>query len=131
MVTSQIEYSAASNDDVTFAQGSTGELLLLNSVAFHGEITGFTGTGTGAPTTSDKIDLRDINFNSPNFSKSYVNNILTVSDGTHTANIQIVGTYTLANFQFAADGSRGHINYRSGNSGEHITHDCDGGCWSE
>ena len=94
---------------MTFAQGSTGELLLLNSVAFHGEITGFAGNGTGAPTTSDKIDLRDINFNSPNFSKSYVNNILTVSDGTHTANIQIVGTYTLANFHFAADGSGGTL----------------------
>ena len=94
---------------MTFAQGSTGELLLLNSAAFHGEITGFTGTGTGAPATSDKIDLRDINFNSVNFSKTYVNNVLTVTDGTHTANIQMVGSYTLANFHFAADGSGGTL----------------------
>jgi hypothetical protein len=84
-------------------------LLLLNSTSFHGNVTGFTGSGTGAPATSDKIDLGDINFLSANFSKSYANNILTVSDGSHTANIQMVGTYTLVNFHFAADGSGGTL----------------------
>ena len=107
--TSQIEYSAGSSDNVTFASGSTGELLLLNSAAFKGTVTGFTGSGTGAPTTSDKMDLRDINYLSPNFSKNYANNILTVSDGSHTANINMVGSYTLANFHFAADGSNGTL----------------------
>jgi hypothetical protein len=35
--------------------------------------------------------------------------VLTVTDGTHTANINIVGTYTLANFHFASDGSGGTL----------------------
>jgi hypothetical protein len=35
--------------------------------------------------------------------------VLTVSDGTHTANINMVGTYSLANFHFANDGSNGTL----------------------
>src|SRR6516225_7726670 len=89
--------------NITFATGATGELLLLDSAAFTGTITGSTGAGTGAPATSDKLDLRDINFSSAQFAKSYANNVLTVTDGTHTANIDMVGTYTLANFHFASD----------------------------
>jgi large repetitive protein len=102
--TSQIQYDGASSENVTFATGATGELVLLDSAAFTGTITGFTGTGAG-PTTSDKLDLNDINFSSPLFSKSYSNNVLTVSDGTHTATIKFAGTYTLAIFSFATDGS--------------------------
>jgi hypothetical protein len=107
--TSQIEYSAASYDNITFAQGSTGELLLLSSASFHGNITGFTGSGTGAPATSDKLDLRDINFASAQFATSFANNVLTVTDSTHTAKITFVGSYTLANFHFASDGSGGTL----------------------
>ena len=107
--TSQIEYNLASNDNLTFAGGSTGELLLLKSALFAGTITGFTGSSTGTPATSDKLDLRDINFASAQFAKSYVNNVLTVTDGTHTANINMVGTYTLANFDFASDGNGGTL----------------------
>ncbi len=95
--TSQIQYDGPSSENVTFATGATGELVLLDSAAFTGTITGFTGTGAG-PTTSDKLDLGDINFSSPLFSKSYANNVLTVSDGTHTANINFVGTYTHRKF---------------------------------
>jgi hypothetical protein len=82
---------------------------LLNSAAFTGTITGFTGSGTGTPATSDKLDLRDINFSSTKFAKSYAGNVLTVTDGTHTANISMVGTYTLASFHFAGDGSGGTL----------------------
>jgi hypothetical protein len=35
--------------------------------------------------------------------------VLTVTDGTHTANIDFVGSYTLANFHFASDGSGGSL----------------------
>jgi hypothetical protein len=106
---SQIEYDAASNDNITFASGATGELLLLASASFTGTVTGFTGSGTGTPATSDKLDLRDINFSSAKFAKSYAGNVLTVTDGTHTANISMVGTYTLASFHFASDGSGGTL----------------------
>jgi hypothetical protein len=107
--TSQIQYNAASNEQVAFAAGSTGELLLLNSAGFTGNISGFTGSGTGAPATSDKLDLRDINFASAQFSTSYANNVLTVTDGTHTTNINFTGSYTLASFHFLSDGSGGTL----------------------
>jgi len=84
-------------------------LRLLASASFTGTITGFTGSGTGTPATSDKLDLRDINFLSAKFAKSYANNVLTVTDETHTANINMVGSYTLASFHFASDGSGGTL----------------------
>ncbi|WP_426442221.1 hypothetical protein [Bradyrhizobium genosp. P] len=105
---SQISYDGPSNGNVTFAAGATGELVLRDSVAFAGTITGFTGSG-GGPATSDKIDLSDINISSAQFSKNYANNELTVTDGTHTANIVFIGNYTLANFSFETDGSSGTL----------------------
>src|SRR4029078_6174585 len=60
--TSLIQYGAASNEDVTFAFGATGTLILITSSAYTGHVIGFTGTGNGDPVTSDKIDLRDISF---------------------------------------------------------------------
>jgi hypothetical protein len=105
--TSSIQYNGASNENVTFASGSTGELFLIDSVAFTGKITGFTGSGT--PTTSDKIDLRDINFNAAGFKGTYANNVLTITDGTHTANLNFVGSYVQSNFKFSADGSGGTL----------------------
>ena len=37
--------------------------------------------------------------------------MLTVTDGTHTAALDFNGSYTLANFKFASDGSGGTIVY--------------------
>ena len=75
----------------------------------YGTIAGFTGTGTGEPATSDKLDLRDIDFASSQFATSYENNVLTVTDGSHAAHINIVGSYTLENFHFTSDGSGGTL----------------------
>jgi hypothetical protein len=107
--TSQIEYSLASAGGVTFEAGATGQLLLLKSALFTGTVTGFSGSSTGTPATSDKLDLRDINFASAQFTKSFANNVLTVTDGTNTANIKMVGAYALANFEFASDGNGGTL----------------------
>ncbi len=104
--TSRLEYDLASNEAVTFATGSTGTLLLKNSTLFTGTITGFTGTGAGTPATSDKIDLQDVAAATATI-QSYTNNVLTVTDGTHTAHLNFVGTYVLANFHLAPDGSGG------------------------
>jgi len=81
--------------------------VLGNSAAFTGSITGFTGTSDGNPATSDKLDLTDIDFSSAN--ASYANNVLTVTDGTQTAQINFSGNYTLANFHFFSDGSGGTL----------------------
>lgn len=107
--TSTLELAGAASTNITFSAGSTGTLQIDSSASFSGTVTGFTGSGTGDPATSDKIDLGDVDFSSPNFTKSYLNNVLTVSDGSHTANLKFSGSYTLANFDFATDGSNGTL----------------------
>ena len=102
-----LELKAADTASVTF-QGSTGSLRLDQSSTFSGEIFNF--TGNGSLSSSDQIDLRDIQCNS--VQDSYANGVLTVTDGNgDTANLSFNGSYTLANFDFASDGSGGTIVY--------------------
>ena len=83
-------------------------MLKLDSLtAFTGVIDNF--TGNGSLSGSDQIDLKGINFNSVH--DSYSNGILTVTDGTNTTTLDFNGTYVLANFDFASDGSGGTIVY--------------------
>src|SRR5207302_4677936 len=92
--------------------GMTGTLVLDDSQDFTGQIAGFTGNGTVA--TSDAIDLKDVNFANLT-QETYTDNsagtggTLTVSDGTHTANIDFAGNYQLANFKFSGDDSGGTL----------------------
>ena len=101
-----LELAAANSSSVTFA-GSTGMLKLDSPSTFDGVIYDF--TGNGMPSSSDQIDLKGINFNS--VSDSYSNGVLTVTDGTHSAALDFNGSFTLANFKFASDGSGGTILY--------------------
>ena len=102
-----LEFAAADSASVTFAS-STGTLRLDHSSTFSGEIFNFTGNGTLSG--SDQIDLRDIKYSS--IQDSYANGVLTVSDGSgDTAKLSFSGSYTLANFDFASDGSGGTILY--------------------
>ena len=100
------EIGSASADTVTFA-GSTGTLKLDAPSTFSGEIFNFRGNGTLSG--SDQIDLTNINFNS--VKDTYANGVLTVTDGTNTDKLSLNGSYTLANFSFASDGSGGTIVY--------------------
>jgi len=77
---------------VVFTAGSTGTLELADSVAYaKGRIQGLSTTGTNA------LDLADITFTSgvttATFSGSSTSGVLTVTDGTHTANINLIGDY--------------------------------------
>jgi hypothetical protein len=101
-----LELSAADSESVTF-DGSTGELILDHSSTFSGQIFNFTGSGTLS--SSDQIDLTDINYNS--IHDSFANGVLTVTDGTDTAKLDFNGSCALANFSFASDGSGGTIVY--------------------
>ncbi len=100
------EFAAGYSGSVTF-EGSTGTLRLDDAPAFNGEIFNFAGNGTLSG--SDQIDLRDINFSTVH--DSYANGVLTVGDGTNTATLDFNGSYVLANFSFASDGSGGTIVY--------------------
>ena len=92
---------------MTFA-GSTGTLRLDHSSTFTGKI--FKFGGNGSLSGSDHIDLRDVKYSSVH--DSYANGVLTVTDGSgDTAKLSFNGSYTLANFKFANDGSGGTIVY--------------------
>jgi hypothetical protein len=98
---STVDISSAYAGDVTFA-GSTGTLQLDNSSSFTGTVAGMTG--------QDTLDLADINFatvQQPTFNGSSSGGTLTVTDGTHTANIALIGNYMASSFVTAADGQGG------------------------
>ena len=89
---------------ISFA-GATGTLIIDNSSSFSGTIAGQLVKG-------NVIDLADITAGA-NATFSYSGNhspgTLTVSDGTHTANIALEGNYSLANFTAYSDGHGGTI----------------------
>jgi autotransporter passenger strand-loop-strand repeat protein len=85
---------------VTFAGG--GLLVLDTSQSFHGLVAGF---GAG-----DQLDLKDIAFGSGthvSFTEATggTSGTLTVTDGTHTANIELLGQYAASQFTSTSDGT--------------------------
>ncbi len=103
-----MEFAAANSEMVTF-NSTTGKLILDQPSTFGGEITGFTGDGTLQG--SDQIDLRGLNFATIHSSYDSTTGILEVTDGTTTADIKFVGSYSQENFKFADDGSGGTTLY--------------------
>lgn len=105
--TSTLEYGGISDNNVTFADGAAGTLILDHASQFTGTVAGLNST---AP--FDILDLADIGF-SANTSLSFTSNsqntggTLTVSDGTNTANILLLGQYSAASFAIASDGHGG------------------------
>ena len=100
--TQQAELFGPSSVNVTFASGATGTLILDASSQFTGTIAGL---NSAAP--FDTIDLADIAFGS-NTTVAYLassadTGTLTVSDGTHTANITLLGQYSPTSFKIASD----------------------------
>ena len=91
-----VEAAAAIDSNVDFGTGASagGELILDNSANDTPyAIFGFDAGGAG----NDKIDLRDIDFASANFSYSYaggaLDGVLTVTDGTNTTNLHLIGDF--------------------------------------
>ncbi len=101
-----IEFSGASDSDVSFSSGASGTLALDQSHAFTGTVSGFS--------TQDQIDLGDIAY-SADSSFSYVQNdsaksgTLSVSDGTHAASIALLGVFLASSFATASDGHGGTL----------------------
>jgi len=101
-----LELTNGDTSSVTF-EASTGTLRLDDAPAFSGEIFNFAGNGTLSG--SDQIDLRDINFSSVH--DSYASGVLTVTDGTNTAELEFSGSYTVSSFTLTSDSSGGTIVY--------------------
>ena len=96
-----VELSSAYAGPVMFA-GSTGTLQLDNSSSFSGTVAGMTG--------QDTIDFADINFTkvqTPSYSGNSSGGTLTVTDGTHSANIALLGNYLASSFVTSSDGHGG------------------------
>ena len=104
--TQQAELFGPSSVNVTFASGATGSLILDASSQFTGTI-----AGLNSSEPFNKIDLADIAFGS-NTTVTYLassadTGTLTVSDGTNTANIALLGQYSPTSFHIASDGHGG------------------------
>jgi hypothetical protein len=95
--------NTAAAEHVTFT-GKTGKLELTQSQTYSGSVSGFSLTG------KTSLDLRDIGFVSSTeatFSGNTTSGVLTVSDGTHTAHITLIGNYTASTFIASSDGAGG------------------------
>jgi hypothetical protein len=95
-----LEFGAAVSANVTLDAAATGKVVLDDSFDFSGVVSGFNA--------DDQLDLRDIAFGA-NTSVSYTENqdhtggVLSVTDGSHTANISLLGQYAADGFTVAAD----------------------------
>ena len=115
-----IQFGAEADNDVRFAQGSGGQLILDNSAAFYGNIYQLSA--------GDSIDLRDFAYtdaadmhlsSSARFRHAgrcalSITNNFTTGGTTQSSNLYLEGNYTAANlsanhlaWQFSADGHGG------------------------
>ena len=96
----------AFSENVTLDAGANATLKIDHAADFRGTVTGFD--------SSDVLDLADLAFGS-NTTLGYAANssntggTLTVSDGTHTANIALLGQYMAGSFVKSGDGSDGTL----------------------
>ncbi|HEY2179137.1 MAG TPA: hypothetical protein VGH15_11185 [Caulobacteraceae bacterium] len=102
-----LTFGSTFNENVRFNESSKdgrtgGELVLADSVAYSGTISGF------SKTNSTKLDLRDIAF-SAKTSATFSNGVLTVTDGTHIAHIKLAGDFTGSKWTVSGDGTGGTI----------------------
>jgi hypothetical protein len=96
------EFGAAFSENVTFSSTS-GVLELSHSVAYAGKVTGFSKTGG---TALDLLDIASASA-SASYSGTTASGVLTVTDGTHTARIHLIGDYTASTFTPSSDGHGG------------------------
>jgi hypothetical protein len=98
-----VHFNGSASIDTTTSvkfQGG-GQFALGHSGNYTGSVSGF---GIG-----DSIDVTDIGFVSGKDSYNPGTDILTISSGTHTTKIQLVGVYTANDFTFGSDGHGGTL----------------------
>ena len=103
-----LEFGAAvaSGQAVSLDAGSTGTLRLDSSQSFAGTVAGLSQNG------SNFLDLSDISFGATtqaSYSGTISGGTLQVTDGTHTADISLLGNYTASTFVTATDNHGGTL----------------------
>ena len=105
--TVELTAGAATLGPIAFAAGAGGLFQLDDAQHFAGTVAGF-----GLP---DRIDLEDIGFASGRTTLTFTeagNNLsgtLSVNDGTHAANLTLLGQYVAGQFHIASDGAAGTL----------------------
>jgi len=103
--TATTEFGGAFNVSIILDADATATLTLNYSVNFSGVVSGFDG--------NDIFDLADIAAGSGTLSYASnaqdIGSILTVTNGTHTATVKLVGHYSAADFQATADSGMGTL----------------------
>ena len=95
---------SAYSGTVSFA-GTSGSLQLYDPFSFSGTVAGLTSQ-------QDTLDLKTINFatiGTPSYSGNSSGGTLSVTDGTHIANIALLGNYLASTFVTSSDGHGGTI----------------------
>ena len=88
------------------SSGTTGVLELAQSQTYTKTITGFSKTGG---TFLDLDDIAFVGAGEATYSGTKTGGVLTVTDGTHTAHINLKGDYRTSTFVAASDGHGGTI----------------------
>ncbi|MHB8531052.1 MAG: hypothetical protein ACYC8V_16265, partial [Caulobacteraceae bacterium] len=102
-----LEALGAFNEKVSFV--GSGVLELADSQAYTAKVSGFSKTATTS------FDLLDIAYTQGVTGTTYQDNgkktggVLTVTDGTHTARINMVGDFSASTFTVASDGHGGTL----------------------
>ena len=100
--TSEAEIFGASSQNVTFASGADGTLKLDAATAYTGKVSGLA--------LGDTLDLANLAYDSHmtvGYSGNAAGGVLSVSNGSQTANIALLGNYMASTFTLGSDGHGG------------------------
>jgi hypothetical protein len=100
-----LEFGAEDSENVSFASGATGTLKLDHSLTAP-----FTGSVSGL-TSKDTIDLADLTWVKGHMTAGFSGNTsggtLTVSNGTNSVALKLLGDYTTASWTLSKDSAGG------------------------
>ena len=103
--TASIELSGAFSQNILFDDSAAGTLKIDHAAEFSGVLSGLDG--------NDVLDLADISAAGATFAytanQTGTGGILTVTDGTNTANIGLAGEYDATSFHTTADAGTGTL----------------------
>ena len=104
--TATLEFGSTVSADIILSSNATGTIKLDNATGFSGSVTGLN--------MDDVLDLGNLLF-SDHVTVGYASNaagsggMLSVSDGTHISNVNLIGQYSLSGFHLSMDATGGTL----------------------